>query len=123
MERTPLPAATRWGLALSVPLLGYLLAATALAVIVLTQGLPRGVEAQSTASREAWLFDGVAGAGLVVVAVLFTAVGILLSSGSGRGAFSPRRRRAVTAFIVLEVVLALFVFGVAGAMGWHDLGY
>ena len=106
-----------------MPLLGYLVVASALAVIVLTQGLPRGVQAQATASHEAWLFDGVAGAGLVVVAVLFTAVGILLSAGSERRVFSFRLRRAVTSMIVLEVVLALFVFGVAGAMGWHDLGY
>jgi hypothetical protein len=97
--------------------------AASLAVIVLGQGVPRGVESRSSATSEAWLFDGVAMMGIIVITVLFTATGVLLSTGSEIRPFSPPLRRVVATLMILAVALSFFVLGVAGAMGWHDLGY
>ena len=114
---------TAVGIALIVLLIAVLLWAAFLAVIVIVQGVPRGVEAQATASPEAWQFDFATAVALVGGAVLLTAAGILLSSGESHQRLSRRARAALTALIVLAVALWLFVLGVGGAMGWHDLGF
>lgn len=110
------------GIALLVLLIATLLWAAVLAVVVITQGIPRGVEAQATASPEAWQFDFATAVALVGGAVLFTASGILLSSGESHQRLTRRARSVVTALFVLAIVLWLFVLGVGGAMNWHELG-
>ena len=115
--------AKRAGVAVLVLLVAYLACAAVLATVVLVQGLPRGVEAQASASAEAHAFDLVAGIGFVVAGVLSVVSGVLITSGESHERLSRRQRVAVVTLSWIAVVLGLAVFAVGGAMGWHDLGF
>lgn len=110
--------------ALLVGVLAYLAVVFALALIVLGQGLPRGEQAAATATIEATTFDTLALGGVFVVSAVF-AVALMIdaSSRERRPQRQPRRfRRAFGVVVCLCILLALFDFGVAGAMGWHSFG-
>jgi len=104
--------------------LAYLAYVFVLALVVIGQGLLRGIESMQTASPEARLFDSLALAGILVVGAVFTVALMLDAHATGKQPRpAPRRFRVVvTLIVVLTIALALFCFGVAGAMGWHSFG-
>ena len=105
-------------------MLAYLAFVFVLALIVIGQGLPRGVASIQTASPEARLFDSLALTGILVVGAVFTVALMLHAHAAEKQPRpTPRGFRLVLILIVvLTIALALFCFGVAGAMGWHSFG-
>lgn len=108
--------------ALLVAVLAYVIGLFVLALVVLGQGLPRGRESVLTASAEALAIDTLGLIGLLVVGVVFTVAGMLhINSSEKQTRPQPRLFRFVFGVVVtLVIAFALFDFGVAGAMGWHD---
>ena len=106
--------------ALLVAVLAYVVGLLVLALVVIGQGLPRGKESISTASAEALALDAFGLVGLLVVGVVFT-VAVMIHVNTAEKRRQPRLfRRAFGVVVTLVILIALFDFGVAGAMGWHD---
>ena len=105
-------------------MLAYLSVVFVLALVVIGQGIPRGLESMQTASPEARLFDSLALTGILVVGAVFTVALMLhVNAAEKQPRPTPRGFRVVfIVIVVLTVALALFSLVVAGAMGWHSFG-